>query len=261
MKTELSILIDEYYEWLKSQTHLLEDQHTGWTAISTPYAGIFNDGIEIYCKKIDDKWKLSDGGETLNLLEQIGLKVSRSPKRKKILQRIVNNYGINWERGELFVDATDKNFVQKKYYLAQALLEIHDLEQLTERKVKSLFKEDVESYLKKDEVLYTKDVKFTGYNGLDYHFDFQVPKHEKEYVIKAANSLRKNTISSFVYSWKSVKEVRERNIEKLFAAAVILNDSEREPKAGLIEALEIEGVEIYYWSTKNKFVEALLPQA
>jgi len=257
MSTELSQLIDEYYKWLRSKTHLIEEKQTGWEAISTPYTGIFNDGIEIYCRKQNGKWLLSDGGESLALLEQVGLQVSRSAKRKKMVQHIVNNYGILWEDDELYIEATDENFIQKKHYLLQALLELHELEQLSERTVKSLFREDVERYLKDKKILFTKDVKFTGYNGLDYHFDFQVPKYEEEYVLKAADSLRKNTISSFVFSWRNVKKVREKHAEKLFEAALVINDIEQEPKADLIEALEVEGIKVRYWSDKEAFVELL----
>ena len=257
MNTELKILIDDYYKWLRSQTHLIDDNETDWTAISTPYTGIFNDGIEIYCRRHNGNWTLTDGGDSLKLLEEVGVNISRSKKRKRILQRIVNNYGINLNKDELTVEATDKNFIQKKHYLLQALLEVHELEQLAEHTVKSLFKEDVESYLDDQNILYTKDVKFTGFNGLDYHFDFQIPKRKKEYVLKAANSLQKNTISSFVYSWRNVKKLREKNISKEFDAALILNDIEYEPKSDLLEALQVEDVEIYYWSNKERLKEVL----
>lgn len=257
MNTELKNLIDDYYKWLRSQTHLIDEKETDWTAISTPYTGIFNDGIEIYCRKQNGNWILTDGGDSLKLLEEVGVSISRSKKRKRILQRIIDNYGIRHDDDELKVEATDNNFVQKKHYLLQALLEVHELEHLAKHTVKSLFKEDVESYLKENEILYTKDVKFTGYNGLDYHFDFQVPKRDKEYVLKAANSLQKNTISSFVYSWENVKQLRERNISKPFDAALILNDIEREPKPDLLEALQVENVEVYYWSAKEELKEVL----
>src|SRR5690625_6287059 len=82
MNTELKILIDDYYRWLRSQTHLIEEEETGWTAISTPYTGIFNDGIEIYCRKEKGNWILTDGGDSLKLLEEVGVSISRSKKRK-----------------------------------------------------------------------------------------------------------------------------------------------------------------------------------
>src|SRR5690625_3493811 len=115
MNTELKILIDDYYRWLRSQTHLIEEEETGWTAISTPYTGIFKEGIEIYCRKEKGNWILTDGGDSLKLLEEVGVSISRSKKRKRILQGIINNYGINLDTEELTVEATSNNFIQKKH--------------------------------------------------------------------------------------------------------------------------------------------------
>lgn len=54
-----------------------------------------------------------------------------------------------------------------------------------------------------------------------------------------------------------MKKVRERNISKPFDAALVLNDVEHEPKSDLLEALQVENVEIYYWSDKERLIEAL----
>ena len=35
--------VNEYYEWLKQRTFVKQDDATGWSVISTPYVGIFND--------------------------------------------------------------------------------------------------------------------------------------------------------------------------------------------------------------------------
>src|SRR5690625_7944179 len=109
-----------------SQIHLIEEEETVWTAISITYTGIFNDGIEIYCRKEKGNWILTDGGDSLKLLEEVGVSISRSKKRKRILQGIINNYGINLDTEELTVEATSNNFIQKKHYLLQALLEVQD---------------------------------------------------------------------------------------------------------------------------------------
>ena len=54
-----------------------------------------------------------------------------------------------------------------------------------------------------------------------------------------------------------MKKLRERNISKPFDAALVLNDVEYEPKSDLLDALEVENVEIYYWSDKERLKEAL----
>ena len=43
--------ISEYYNWLKDNTAVREDKGTGWFAISTSFAGLFNDNIEILSKR------------------------------------------------------------------------------------------------------------------------------------------------------------------------------------------------------------------
>ena len=254
---ELSKILDDYYNWLRSKTHIIEDERTDWTAISTPFTGIFNDGIEIYCRRNNGKWILSDGGETLNLLEESGVQINRSPKRKNFVDSIVKNYGVSENNGEFLVEANRENFSQKKHYFLQAILELHDLEYLSEKTIRSLFKEDVENYLNERKIIHTRDVKFTGYNGLDYHFDFHFPKFDKEIVLKATEQLRQSTISSFVYSWQNVKKQREEHNNKSFEATILVNDHSYEPKSDLVEALTIEGVKTYRWSRKEAFNEYL----
>ena len=61
--------ISEYYNWLKDNTAVREDKGTGWFAISTPFAGLFNDNIEIFVKKVSgSEIILSDDGETISNL-------------------------------------------------------------------------------------------------------------------------------------------------------------------------------------------------
>lgn len=253
MMNDLSRIIDDYYHWLSAKTHLIEDEKTGWTAISTPFTGIFNDGIEIYCKRQNGKWILSDAGETTNSLEESGISIGRSPKRKQFVERIVKNYGVVEKEGEFYVEASRENFSQKKHYLLQAILELHDLEYLSTKAVRSFFKENVENDLIKRRVIHTKDVKFTGYNGLDYHFDFHFPAFDKEIVLKATEQIRQGTISAFVYSWQNVKKIREEKNKKSFEATILVNDFSHEPKSDLMDALTMEGIMTHRWSKKEAF--------
>lgn len=250
---ELSKIVDEYYTWLRAKTHVINDELTQWTAISTPFNGIFNDRIEVYCKKENGKWILTDGGETLNLLEEVGVQINRSTKRKSIVDSIIKNYGIGERSGEFFTEANKDNFSQKKHNLVQALLELHELEYLSEKTVRSLFKEDVERHLNEKRIIHTRDIKFAGYNGLDYHFDFHFPKFNSEIVLKASDQLNKSTVSSFVYSWQNVKKLREEHNKKESQAAILINDVNNKPKPDLIEALSIEGVKTFNWSNKSAF--------
>ena len=107
--------IKEYYNWLRDKTIVTKDENTGWSAITTPFLGLFNDNIEIYAKLENNKLILSDDGVTLANLELEGAPLLRSPKRKEWLDMVLLNYGIALLDNELQVIGTEKDFNQKKH--------------------------------------------------------------------------------------------------------------------------------------------------
>ena len=108
--------INEYYQWLKDNTAIREDKGAGWFTVDTPFAGLFNDHIEIFVKKKSEtEILLSDDGETLCNLSLSGVDVSRSPKRKEYLQKILNNYGVRLHGDEIFVTSNGADFAKKKH--------------------------------------------------------------------------------------------------------------------------------------------------
>ena len=70
--------IREYYNWLLEKTFVTTDERTGWSAITTPFVGLFNDNIEIYAKLDNGRLILSDDGITLSNLDLVGASISRS---------------------------------------------------------------------------------------------------------------------------------------------------------------------------------------
>lgn len=158
------ILVD-YHRFLREKT-VLKKTDSEWYEISTPFIGLFNDTLEIYVKRVGDSIQLSDDGETLNRLELAGLSISRSPRRKEIFQRILNNYGVQCQNSELQCKALIKQFPQKKLDLLSAMMEIGDLHQLASHKVASVFTDDVKSYLDENNIEYTREFTSIGSTGL-----------------------------------------------------------------------------------------------
>ena len=75
----LSEGVNEYYEWLKKRTFVGKDEATGWSVVSTPFVGIFNDTIDIFVKtQADGRILLSDDGNTLGNLELLGVNFKSS---------------------------------------------------------------------------------------------------------------------------------------------------------------------------------------
>ncbi len=57
------------------------------------------------------------------------------------------NYGVRLENNELIVEATEKDFPQKKHNLISTIGEISDMFMLAKYTVASVFKEDMQNYL------------------------------------------------------------------------------------------------------------------
>lgn len=122
--------IKEYYDWLCKKTIVTKDEQTGWSEITTPFLGLFNDNIQIYAKLENGKLILSDDGLTLANLELAGAPVLRSLKRKEWMDMIFLNYGISLHGDELQATGTEKDFNQKKHNLISAISEISDMAML-----------------------------------------------------------------------------------------------------------------------------------
>lgn len=93
--------IKEYYDRLREKTIVTVDEQTGWSEITAPFQGLFNDNIQLYAKLEEDKLILSNDGLTLENLELVGAPVLRSPKRKEWMEMIFLNYGITLRENEL----------------------------------------------------------------------------------------------------------------------------------------------------------------
>ena len=244
--------IDNYYNWLKEKTAIREDRQTGWTAISTPFLGLFNDPVEIYAKLENQQLILSDDGETIGNLKLVGVSVSGSPKRKELLDKILLNYGIQLDGDELLTKGNPKDFNQKKHNLISAICEIAEMEMLAKHTVHSVFKEDVRAFLDEQKITYTPQFIAKGNTGIDFTFDFQLAGREKEIVIKSFNSLTKTDISSFLFSWEDIKENRQRISGKQLQGLAIINDTDKKVSQEYTAALEIKKTDYILWNERHE---------
>ena len=80
-----------------------------------------NDYIQIYLKKDEKGYLLTDGNSTITGLIQEGCSLD-TQKCQKLLQLTLNGYGIVENNGALQVKATPDNFALRKHFLLQAIL-------------------------------------------------------------------------------------------------------------------------------------------
>lgn len=245
-------LLDDYYAFLKEKTLVTQSNASEWVEISTPFTGLFNDTVDIYAKQVGNKILLSDDGNTLRNLLLSGMEISRSPKRKEILEQVLMNYGVRISNNELVTDATEKDFSQKKLNLISAISETSDMYYLARHTVASVFREDVKNHLEENEIIYTPHFISKGSTGLEFTFDFQIAYRKTEIIIKSFNSINKMNVPHFLFTWDDIKKVRERQTEKEVIGLAIINDIDRSVSNEYIEALQSKGAEHILWSEREK---------
>jgi len=252
MITEIQQLLDQYITWLKDKTTLREVND--WVEITTPYLDRHNDCLQIYARRENSGYVLTDDGYILEDLQQSGCSLD-SVKRKALLTMTLNGFGVRLEQGCLEVGASTDNFAPRKHNLIQAMLAVNDLFYLASPMVASLFYEDVVAWLDLHEIRYTPKVKFTGKSGYDYLFDFVIPKSRArpERILRTINRPNRDSAQSLILAWVDTKDVRPPESQ----AYAFLNDAEHLPPASVLEALRSYTVHPIPWSERDKAREEL----
>jgi len=252
MINEVQALLDQYWSWLRDKTTLR--QVKDWIEITTPYLDRHNDRLQIYAKRRDGGYVLTDDGYVLTDLEQSGCKID-SPKRQALLKVTLNGFGVQVSGQALELHASPDNFALRKHNLVQAMLAVNDLFYLATPVVASLFYEDVVAWLDLSEIRYTPKVKFTGKSGYDHLFDFVIPrsKHQPERILRAISRPSRDTAQAMAFSWIDTREVRPPESR----AYAIMNDSEHPISESVLDAMRNYNVRPVLWSSREQAREEL----
>ena len=223
--------LDQYWAWLKDRTSLREVGD--WVEITTPFLDRHNDALQIYARRSNGGFDLTDDSYTINDLEMSGCELS-SPKRRRILETTLNGFGVATRGDELVVHATPDDFGQKKHNLVQAMLAVNDLFFLASSTVKSLFLEDVEEWLTGEEVRFTEAVRFHGKSGFEHGVNFVIPRSNKapERFLEAVTNPSKQNAQALAFKFNDIREVRSGETK----AYAVLNDEMR-IAPGVMDAL------------------------
>ncbi len=245
--TDINPLIDKYYAWLKDKTAWKTIDK--WVEITAPYIDRNNDYIQIYLKKTDDGYLLTDDGDTILGLQQEGCLLD-SPKRKKLLSLTLNGYGITEKNGKLQVKATADNFALRKHSLIQAVLAVNDMFYLAEPHVASLFFEDVRNWLDLSDIRYSEQISFIGRSGYARKFDFLISKSSEapERIIKTINNPMRNSADSIIMDWVDTKQQRPDNSK----AYAFINDN-GSVSSNILDALNSYEIKPIMWRNRDQY--------
>lgn len=253
-RAECQKLIEAYVDWLR---HGLSVEGVGEACeLTTPFLDRHNDHIQVYATRRNGTIVLSDDGYTLSDLRTSGLEID-TPKRKMVLESVLNGLGIRAENGQLVVEASASNLGQRLHSLVQSMLAVNDMFVMAQPHVASFFFEDVQRFLDSHDVRYTSRVKLSGKSGYDHGVDFVIPKSRKhtERLLQAIAMPKRDNI--FAYLW-TLSDTRAARAEQTMPEAyAFLNDQEQSVGGDVVEALRAYDVIPAVWSQRESFVPAL----
>jgi len=245
--------LEEYLKWLRDKT-AVKQIDAEWVEITTPFLDRHNDYLQIYAKRQNGTYILTDDGYIVDDLEQSGCKLDTS-KRQSILRMTLNNLGVQFKEGRLEVQASPQDFGRRKHDLVQAMLAVNDMFSLASPTVESLFYEDVQNWLDYNEVRYTPQIRLTGQSGYDHRFDFVIPKSRShpERIVQTINRPSRDASESLAFAWYDTRDARPSD-SWVYA---ILNDQEHSISSGVVSALSSYNVKSVLWSERERVVEEL----
>jgi Domain of unknown function DUF1829/Domain of unknown function DUF1828 len=250
---EIEKLLNDYRAWLKDKTTLRE-LNDEWVEITTPYLDRHNDALQIYARKQNGGYLLTDDSYTIHDLESSGCTLNTG-KRQDLLKMTLSGFGVKLNREALEIHSSAETFPLRKHNLIQAMLAVNDLFYLAKPMVESLFFEDVIAWLDANEIRYTPRAKFAGISGYDHLFDFVIPKSRKqpERIIQAINRPTRDSAEAFIYAWSDTREVRFPDSK----AYVVLNDAEQPISGGVMDAFRNYAIQPVPWSDRAQVVTEL----
>lgn len=254
LRLQIEHLIEDYTRWLQDNTQVRQVTDD-WVEITTPYLDRYNDYMQVYVRRRNGGFIISDAGHVIDDLEQSGCALD-SPKRQELLRVMLAGFGVRREGEQLVVEATAENFPLRKHNLVQAMLAVGDLFYLARPSIASLFYEDVVRWLDLSDIRYTPNVKFTGRSGFDHVFEFAIPKSRQapERLIKTINRPSRETAEALLLAWVDTKE----NRPDASTAFALLNDQEQKISQTVVDALNNYGVTPVLWSERETVRERLV---
>ncbi|ARO01191.1 MULTISPECIES: DUF1828 domain-containing protein [Lactiplantibacillus] len=244
---------DEFY---KKSTKWLPIQ-TGITRIDTPFLDRHNDAIILYAvSQQNGLIKLTDGGYIFDDLEGDGIYLSRSKQRMHILTEQLNSYSVKIDKSqhELFITTTLNDYPVKQNLLIQAMLFTNDMFMLSNKKVSSIFINEVAKFFEDQNIRVTDGPNIIGRTGMIHHYDFSIPgiRDIPEKLIRTMNNAKNEYYAkSIAMDKRQTQDVRPNT-----DFYTIINDEESVDD-NIINLFDSEGITPILFSKRNNYIEQL----
>ena len=251
--SELRRSVEEFY----SKGMNLSELQNGIARVDTPFLDRHNDSIILYIvKEKDNVYKVTDGGYTVDDLESDGLYLSKSKNRMHILKEQLNNFSVKISPTdrELYLKTSKEDYPMKQNLLIQAMLFTNDMFMLSNKKVTSIFINEVATFFEDHDIRVTDSPNIIGPSGTIHHYDFSIPGIKKipEKLIKAMNSANNE-----YYAKSIAMDKRQTEEVKPNAAFYAIVNDENPLDSKIVNLFESENITTIPFSKRNDYVQEL----
>jgi hypothetical protein len=190
----------------------------GAIRMSVPFQNPDGSKIDLFLKKENGHWILSDLGLTTSNLLDLHVKLWTTKKRKQIVSDICQSLCIQQNGGQFQIiipDAKMAELPESMVRLAQGCLRISDLAFTQRLRSQSVFREDVEEFLATTDLPYEENIELPGQYGVPIQIDFRVSGSSQTSLLQTlstANSAAAHGLSTEVFRrWYDLSTYRTKN--------------------------------------------------
>jgi len=135
------------------------------------------------------------------------------------------------------------------------MIKISDLFILSRSNVQSLFIEDVQNYLDKNNIRYIENISFVGSSTFATNYDFAITKSKNapERIIKVVNNLEYKEAQAILFAWNDVKGQRNEN-SRLYT---FIHDTDKKISEKAVNLLVHCNTFPVLWSKKDNYINEL----
>lgn len=252
-QTNGQLYIDTFIDWYKSKITYNELQQA--TQIISPYLNHINDRIAIYVQMLDNGHiRLSDDGQTLNELDMAGLDIN-TPTRKKILDEILINFGVQLNDTELTVTTPNiKAFPQQKHNLLEAIRHIYDLMFTQTSHTISLFKEEVLNFFYEHNFGGSISPQFQGVSSITHYIDYNLgaTKNRPNILMKFQNNPDYSSVTDQVFVANDLEQ--NSQLKQHGFKYVMITGKPMKPDSKAARAAQHANISVIYHKDKSQLL-------
>lgn len=254
-------LLTDYINWYKKEAKF-KDLSQNVIRIEVPFLDSFSDEIVMYAiKNKGNSITLTDDGWTLDNLKSNGVTISRSKNRKRIFTNRLNAFGIIEKDGELTTTVEYKYFPTAKNRLLQAILAVNDMFMLSKNTTKSLFFEDVGSFLEENHIRATEDISIPGTSGITFNFDYLISGYKNiptRFIKTLSNPNNSLFAKAALTDILQTREIRGNSAFYVFLNDISSNDKEIEIKPEIEELFSEKNIKPVPFTKRASVVKELV---